>query len=125
MFHRMCVAAALAGCGSATSPSSHPAASDVATAYRACAGHYNARRWDQLRTCYAADVVQDEPGTGKPWVGIDDVIDHLRLFVASFPDNTSEPVLTLVNGHRVASIVVLRGVNDGPFPNAQIGRASW
>jgi ketosteroid isomerase-like protein len=118
MLHRTCLLVALAGCSGAPPPASRPVESNVASAYRACAAAYNARRWDQLRTCYAAEVVQDEPGTGKPWVGIDDVIDHLRLFVASFPDNTSEPVLTLVNGRRIASVVVLRGINDGPFPNA-------
>lgn len=89
-----------------------------AEAYGACVQHYNARRWEDLRACYAPDVLQDEPGTGKPWVGIDDVIDHLHLFVDSFPDNSSVPQLTLVNGSHVVSIVRLRGTNDGPFPGA-------
>lgn len=108
----------LVACGGATRPTKPTAALDVAAAYRACQADYNARRWDQLRACYADDVIQDEPGTGKPWVGIDDVIDHLQHFVDSFPDNTTEPELTLINGTHIISIVRLRGTNDGPFPGA-------
>jgi predicted ester cyclase len=61
-------------------------------------------------------VIQEEPDTGPPWVGVDAVIDHLRLFARSFPDGSSAPRLTLVGDRQVASISVIRGTNSGPFP---------
>lgn len=113
--HR-CTLILLVACGGAAA---HPT---TAASYRACADAYNARAWTRLASCYAPDVVQDEPGTGKPWRGIAEAIGHLQHFVASFPDNTSTPALTLVHDRDIVSIASLRGTNDGAFPG--IGRAT-
>jgi len=67
---------ALAACGAQPHPT-------TAASYRACTQAYNARAWDRLASCYAPDVLQDEPGTGKPWRGVADAVEHLKHFVAS------------------------------------------
>ena len=124
IWKQLAVGVSLVACGSPERAPSKPVpvvddvSARTAKLDERCTSHYNARDWDQLRTCYAADVVQDEPGTGKPWIGIDDAVDHLKLFVTSFPDNTVTPELTLVAGNHTASIVLLRGTNTGPFPGA-------
>ena len=124
---RLCIVLVVSACSSKAPPPEPMAPAPAmpseetvrnAATYRACTRYYNERKWNELRGCYAADVVQDEPGTGKPWIGPNEAVKHLRSFVYSFPDNTITPALTLVSGVHAVSIMVLRGTNSGPFPGA-------
>jgi predicted ester cyclase len=131
---------ALAGCGSnASQPAARAALPDAdaaapavdgaaqgadagettttAARYAACLHAYDTQDWTVLATCYAANVVQEEPDTGSPpWKGVAAAVGHLQLFAKSFPDSTIQPQLTLVSGRHVVGMNLLRGTNTGPLP---------
>ncbi len=68
---------------------------------------------EKSKTCWSQDASLAMPG--MPESKGDAITEHLQHFVAAFPDLKIEPVMTLMNGQTVATVVRLSGTNTGPM----------
>jgi predicted ester cyclase len=116
----------LSACGSqapppAPAPAPAPTPTPLTSAeraawYQACWGHFNARAWDQFKTCYADRIESDQIDSGYPALkGIDAVMTNTKQLIAAFPDFRGSGQLILVNGDTIVSVFVVNGTHAGPM----------
>lgn len=101
---------AATGSGSAAAPMTPE---QLATWYGGCWSHFNARKWDDFKACFAADMVEEDLGSGLTTKGADASVENAKAFAAGFSDGKGEPQLTLVNGTHIVSITLFTGTHDG------------
>lgn len=123
----LAMAAVTAGCSQPAQPpaSAAPAPPAISAGarvawYDQCWGYFNDKKFDEFAGCYADDVSSQQLGYGNQPLssGVAAVVATSRDFAAAFPDGRGEPVLTLVNGDRIASVHILHGTNSGALKGA-------
>jgi steroid delta-isomerase-like uncharacterized protein len=87
---------------------------EVAALYQQCWGHYNDKKWDDFRGCFADSVVVEQLDSGmEPRKGIDGAQADAKVFADAFPDSKGEQQLVLVNGKNIWSITHFTGTHTG------------
>jgi predicted ester cyclase len=120
------IVVAAAGCSSSQpqpAPAAAPAAAPApltpaerAAWYQACWGYFNAKSWDQFRTCYADGAESEQVDSGRPAVkGLDAVVASTKEFATAFPDAKGAGQLILINGDTLVSVYVVNGTHTGPL----------
>lgn len=77
---------------------------------------YNARDYDTVRACVAADLVPHTPGSEVMPAGIEGAIASNEGSFQSFSDRHTEILEIFGDGDRVVSHVRMTGTNDGDMP---------
>lgn len=107
-------AATATGSGAATgSAAAAKTPEQLATWYGECWAHFNARKWDDFKACFAADMVEEDLGSGLTTKGADASLENAKAFAAGFSDGKGEQQLTLVNGTHIVSVTRFTGTHDG------------
>ena len=84
--------------------------------YQACWGQFNAKAWDQFKTCYADAAESEQVDSGRPAVkGVDAVVASTKEFATAFPDARGSGQLILINGDTLVSVYVVNGTHTGPL----------
>jgi hypothetical protein len=77
---------------------------------------YNARDYDTVRACVAADFVSHTPGSEGLPAGVEGAIASNEGSFQGFSDKNTEILEIFGDGDRVVSHVRMRGTNDGDMP---------
>jgi hypothetical protein len=77
---------------------------------------YNARDYDTVRACVAADFVSHTSGSEKLPAGVEGAIASNEGSFQGFSDKNTEILEIFGDGDRVVSHVRMRGTNDGDMP---------
>lgn len=85
----------------------------LAQRYQDCWGFYNASRWDDYKTCYAAGAIFEMPGLGSPQLDIETSIAETKRQRVDFPDDRGELELVVVADTTVIGIVLVTGTSTG------------
>ncbi len=104
---------------------------ELAKRYEECWGFVGDAKWDDFQGCFAADAVEETPGSGLPEIkGPEAIVADAKGFKAGFPDGKGEFQLELINGHNAFAVVLMTGTNSGamktpmgemPATNKKIG----
>ena len=88
---------------------------DLAKRYVECWGYFSAKDWDNMKTCYAPNIVSESVDSGMPPVtGWNDVHDKTeKPMVDAFPDVKGDVELTLINGKNGVTVALLTGTHSG------------
>src|SRR5580765_6218398 len=81
------------GSGSATAqaPQKPLTPEELAKRLDECWGLWNAAKWDELKTCFATDVIAEAPGSGEPATsGAAALVDGAKSVRPAFPDQKGE-----------------------------------
>jgi len=81
---------------------------------------YNARDYDTVRACVAADFVAHTPGAESLPAGVEGAIASNEAAFGSFSDKRTEILEIFGDGDRVVSHVRMMGTNDGGIPFAGV-----
>jgi|GEM_PF-690019 len=99
-------------------------AEQVAKLYQDCWSSLNAKDFGKFKECYTDTSTTETVDNGMPaLVGKEEIVERgVKQFAAAFPDLVGEAQLTLVNGTRVVSAVLVRGTNKAPMmgPSGEI-----
>ncbi len=89
---------------------------ELAKRFDECWGYFNDAKWDDFKGCYTADSVDETPGAPMPPAnGPDAIVASVKTFKDAYPDMKGEPVLELVNGHNLVSVMFISGTNTAPM----------
>lgn len=87
---------------------------DLAKRFDQCWGFFNDSKWDDLKTCFAADAVREMPGGPMPPItGNDAIIGSLKALKDPMPDLKGEQGLELVDGHTIVAVSLQTGTMTG------------
>nr|HEX4317252.1 nuclear transport factor 2 family protein [Kofleriaceae bacterium] len=90
-----------------------------------CWADRDAANWDALAKCYAAGATADAPGSEAAGAsGPAAIVERAKLVHAASSDRTVHPQLVLVDGNKLAAIVLATGKQTGPAPGATGGAAA-
>jgi predicted ester cyclase len=96
----------------------------VAKLYQDCWSSLNAKDFGKFKECFSDTSTTETVDQGMPaLVGKEEIVERgVKQFAAAFPDLVGEAQLTLVNGTRVVSAVLVRGTNKAPMmgPSGEI-----
>lgn len=83
--------------------------------FRDCWAAFNAKDMTQLGACYAEGAVAEIVDSGAPAAAGRNAIlaKAIQPLFAAFPDASGEPLLTLMNGDQIVSVVSVRGTHQG------------
>jgi predicted ester cyclase len=106
----------VSACSSRRGDETDPTLNPTVKWYLGCWNAFNQKKWDQFKSCYADNATSQQVGYGKASVTAPDAILTASQDLAkTFPDIRGDALLVLVNGSRVASILLLNGTNTGPI----------
>lgn len=113
------------GAGSASAVETKPAppppppaktAEEKAARYQECWGFFNDGKWDDMKSCYTADAIAEQPGSPLPPAqGVDAIIAQEKGEKDAFPDLKGDLQLVLVGDKYVVGVALLQGTNTGPM----------
>jgi predicted ester cyclase len=94
-----------------------PTGEELAKRYQDCWGYFNAKDYDNFKTCYAPGVVSDFVDSGMPpATGWDEVhAKHDAPIDEALPDRKGTVELTLINGSNGVTIALFTGTHTGTF----------
>ena len=98
-----------AGSGSAAS-AKPPTGDEMSKRFEQCWSYFNDAKWEDFKSCYAADAVYEMPGGPFPPInGNGPIVDNLKPYKVTFPDETGATQLELVSGHTIVAVTLLHG----------------
>lgn len=83
--------------------------------YEECWSFYNDSKYDQFKGCFAANGVNDVPGSGGPALTPDQVIANLKEFKKAMPNQQGLVQLAIASGSTVIGVALLTGTQTGPM----------
>lgn len=95
---------------------------ELAKRYAECWSFYNASRWDDYKTCYAAGAIFELPGLGSPQLDIEASIAETTRQRADFPDDRGELELVLVSDQTIVGIARVTGTSSGASKTVPAGK---
>lgn len=111
------------GAGSASAVETKPAppppppaktAEEKAARYQECWGFFNDGKWDDMKSCYTADAISEQPGSAMPPAqGVDAIVAQEKAEKDAFPDLKGDLQLVIVNGKYAVGVALLQGTNTG------------
>jgi ketosteroid isomerase-like protein len=103
--------------GSAGSGSAAPKAltgDDLSKRFEQCWSYFNDSKWDDFKSCYAADATYEMPGSPMPNVtGNQAIVDSVKQWKTTFPDVKGDTQLELINGHTIVAVTLITGTMEG------------